>query len=243
MTNILQDSGERIIPPQEGEVSVVFEHHKFTYDVTSKHIFNKDVLDVGCGTGYGAAILANHARTVTGIDYHIPALEYCKNIYSANNIAYSGMEAVSLAFKDDCFDIATSFQVIEHISDVRKFLKELKRVVKPGGLIFISTPNVSDKAKKSSNNSFHVNEMSYYDLNELLTSEFNSFKIEGQTYSSGGVLKTMIRKLPLYNWGAMLKRNSKFKKYVSQILGLTSYTSTIKGAATSMDLYAICNNN
>ena len=243
MTNILQDSGERMIPPQEGEISVVFEHHKFTYDVTAERCADKDVLDVGCGTGYGADILANHARTVTGIDYHIPALKYSEKSYSAENTAYSGMEAVSLAFKDDCFDIATSFQVIEHISDVHKFLKELKRVVKPGGLIFISTPNVSDKAKKSSNNSFHVNEMSYYDLKQLLTSEFNSFEIEGQTYSSGGVLKTMIRKLPLYNWGAMLKRNNKFKKYVSKILGLTSYTSTIKGAATSMDLYAICNNN
>jgi len=243
MTNILQDTGERMIPPQEDELSVVFEHHKFTYDVTSKHIVNKDVLDVGCGTGYGVSILANHARTVTGIDYHLPALKYCKNIYSASNIVYSGMEVLSLAFKDDSFDIATSFQVIEHISDVHKFLRELKRVVKPGGLIFISTPNVADKAKNGSNNRFHVNEMNYFDLNELLSTEFNSFEIEGQNYSSRGLVKTMVRKLPLYSWGTILRRNSKLKKYASKMLGLTSYASSTDGAEKSMDLYAICKNN
>ena len=85
--------------------------------------------------------------------------------------------------------------------------------------------------------------MNYYELNELLSSEFNSFEIEGQTYRSGGWIKSMIRKLPLYSWGALLRRDNKIKKYVSKILGLTCYTSSTDGAEKSMDLYAICKNN
>ena len=239
----LEDTGERMIPPKEGELSVVYEHHKYAYEETLQYVADKMVLDVGCGTGYGVKICSETAKYVVGMDYNISAIKYCNDNFALGNNSFLNSNALLLPFRTQSFDIAITFQVIEHISDSKKFIDELKRVVKPSGLIIISTPNVADSVKGNIGNPFHINEMGYDDLADLLRKSFESFNIFGHTYKSQGTLMNLIRKLPLYKLGAKFRRSNIVKKQVSKTLGMTKFRTVQENVKNSMDLYAVCINN
>lgn len=242
MANKLEDTGERMIPPQERELSVVYEHHKYAYDETLQYVTDKTVLDVGCGTGYGVKICSETAKFVVGLDYDLSAVKYCNDNFATDNNSFLNSNALFLSIGTDVFDIAITFQVIEHISDPLKFINELKRVVKPSGLIIISTPNVADSIKGKYGNPFHINEMGYRDLDDLLRKSFEFFEIFGHTYKSQSTLMKMIRKLPLYKIGAKFKRSSIIKREVSSFLGMTEFRTVRDNIENSMDLYAVCKN-
>ena len=242
MANKLEDTGERMIPPQERELSVVYEHHKYAYEETLQYVTDKTVLDVGCGTGYGVKICSETAKFVVGLDYDLSAVEYCNDNFATDNNSFLNSNALILSIGTDVFDIAIAFQVIEHISDSLKFINELKRVVKPSGLIIISTPNVADSIKGKYGNPFHINEMGYHDLDNLLRKSFEFFEIFGHTYKSQGTLMKMLRKLPLFKIGAKFKRSSIIKKEVSSFLGMTEFRTVRDNIENSMDLYAVCKN-
>jgi 2-polyprenyl-3-methyl-5-hydroxy-6-metoxy-1,4-benzoquinol methylase len=152
------------------------------------------------------------------------------------------MNAMTLGF-NCCFDVAVSFQVIEHMPDVHDFIKQIKQIVKPGGRIFISTPNVPRAKQPHHGNPFHQNEMDYYLFRELMSEEFSSFKILGVVYTSDNPVRSVIQKLPFYRWGVLLKRSSKIKKLANRALDLTSFRVTETNLGKSLDLLAICQNN
>ena len=241
-SNILEDTGERIIPPKKGELSVVFEHHKYAYEETLPYVKDKIILDVGCGTGYGVNICSEYAKFVVGLDYDLSAIKYCNENFVIENNSFLNSNALLLSIRDNSIDLAITFQVIEHIADAVKFINELRRVVKPSGLIIISTPNVTGPEKGKGKNRFHINEMNYSSLTNLLTKSFDSFEIFGHTYKSQSSLMRLIRKMPLYTIGARFRRSSVIKKQVSKSLGMTKFKTVKNNVENSMDLYAVCKN-
>jgi len=231
-----------MIPPENGELSVVYEHHKYAYEETLKYVADKFVLDVGCGTGYGVKICSETAEFVVGLDYNLSAIKYCNDNFATENNSFVTSNALLLSIRSDSFDIAITFQVIEHISDSINFINELKRVVKPSGLIIISTPNVTDSEKMKDGNPFHINKMGYDDLTDLLRKSFESFEIFGHTYDSQGTFIKLIRKLPLYKIGSGFRRSSMIKRQVSESLGMTKFKTVQDNVKNAMDLYAVCKN-
>ena len=97
------------------------------------------ILDVGCGTGLNASFLAAAGHTIVGVDVSPVAIDR----FRANGFEgfVADIETQNLAVKDDSFDIVYASEVIEHCVDTRAFLEELFRVLKPGGTLFLSTPN------------------------------------------------------------------------------------------------------
>lgn len=243
MKALLQDTGERIIPPKEGEVSFVYERHKFTYFFATQYVENKQVLDVGCGTGYGCKILAEKAYFVYGIDYNFDALKYCREFFSAPNICYSQMDSNCLSFGKSSFDVEVTFQVIEHMSDVNAFLRELKRVVKPGGYIIISTPNRPKPLRSKSVNPFHENEMDFEDFQDLMETHFTIFQVFNVQYDSNNWFRTIVQGLPIYKLGIHLKRKSPVKKIANRMLNLSKFKVTEKNCESAMDFLAVCDNS
>jgi len=200
------------------------------------------VVDVGCGTGYGCKLLAEKAEIVYGIDRDAEAISYCQKHYSAPNIKYFRMDAAPLGL-DRQFDIVVTFQVIEHLVNPHGFIQELKRIVKSGGTIFISTPNVATPSLGKDGNPFHLNEMSYTQFRELLGKSFSSFEIVGIDYASSKKLRSILAKMPFYRWGGLLKRSSGLKKMAGRALGLNSFRiiqTNIEQEAG--DLLAVCHN-
>lgn len=237
------DSGERIIPVAEGEISFVFSRHRFAYEYIRQFVANKTVIDVGCGTGYGCKILAHTAQIVYGIDYSVEAIEYCKQHFSSSNIKYlcTNIDSFNLEMR---FDVAVSFQVIEHIPDVKNFIDQLINIVKPGGMIFISTPNVRKSAEGKDKNPFHTTEMNYTQFQDLIKNKFSGFDILGVVPASSNVLRDIVGKLHIYKWGKILKRKSKLKKAADRILKLTYFKiSKSNLEKTANDFLAICRND
>lgn len=96
----------------------------------------REILDVGCGTGYNLTFLERYGRT-HGVDMSSEALSFCRK---------RGVERVTLhkaedlPYESQSFDLLTAFDVLEHIEDDRAALLEFKRLLKPDGQMLIYTP-------------------------------------------------------------------------------------------------------
>lgn len=161
--------------------------HAFAYYQASKLCLNKNVLDYGCNAGHGSEILSRRATKVTGVDVSTSAIETAKKITKVENLKFRLVDGKALPFKDNEYDIVVSCQVVEHIVDVDKYLEELKRVLKPDGVLFITTPNVVLRLDAGMEpwNRFHVREYNYSDLDGLLNKHFMSVSILGLFAESG----------------------------------------------------------
>jgi ubiquinone/menaquinone biosynthesis C-methylase UbiE len=91
------------------------------------------------------------------------------------------MNSTELSFGDESFDVVTSFQVIEHIEDTDKFLRQMTRVLRKQGTALISTPNKQTYSPYSigPENPFHVREFYKNEFEELLKKYFNEVEIRG----------------------------------------------------------------
>jgi len=133
------------------------------------------LLEVGCGTGRGLEILVNAADHYTGIDkYESLTSELQKKYPQADFNAMVIPPFKGIA--DDSFDVVVSFQVIEHIQDDTAFLKEIHRVLKPGGKAIISTPN---KKMTLTRNPWHIREYFADELKMLCESIFSAVEANG----------------------------------------------------------------
>ena len=95
------------------------------------------ILDAGCGTGNNLRHLSSRGRTV-GVDLSQEALRFCQS----RGVTVAGGSLLSLPFADQTFDLVTSFDVLYHrwVTDDRAALRELVRVLKPEGLLFVRVP-------------------------------------------------------------------------------------------------------
>ncbi len=238
----LRDTGERMIPTNDGELSYVFARHKFAYEVAREYAVSKRVLDIGCGTGYGCKILSGVALSVVGIDYSLEAIAFCNAKFPSPNVSFIHTDILNLRVQQE-FDTAISFQVIEHMADLDLFLDKMKAAVQKGGAILITTPNVREPTSDADANPFHVNEMNYASFHELLSRHFPSFDLLGIGYASSNRLRTFVQRTPLYRLGKMFGRKSPIKKLANTTMNLTDF-QVLKSdiSRDAIDLFAVCTN-
>ncbi|KKQ74273.1 MAG: Glycosyltransferase, group 2 family protein [Candidatus Woesebacteria bacterium GW2011_GWB1_38_5b] len=156
--------------PQYNSGQLMYFEHIVRYLFASQFVKTKQVLDVACGSGYGASILLHYgAKKVVGIDHSKDTINHAKKYYQEPGIAFLKAEAHSLPFDDGFFDIVTTFETIEHLKSQEKFLIEIKRVLKKEGLLILSTPNGLVYKK---GNPFHKKEFSPKELSKLLSKHF-----------------------------------------------------------------------
>lgn len=218
----LFDDGERMLPTGENEISFVFSRHKFAYQFAQNYAADKTVIDIGCGSGYGSQILAEKAESVLGIDYHAAAIDYCRQNFHSPNLRFEQKDISTIDAENE-FDAAICFQAIEHFDDPDHFLFQLEKLIRPGGTILISTPNVKRAFNGPLKNPFHINEMNYQQFNSLLQKHFSSFELLGVGYAAKNKMRDFLGKLPFYQWGKYLKRKSKIKKLANKALAMTSF--------------------
>lgn len=137
------------------------------------------VLDVACGTGYGAALLSERCET-TGIDNSPEAVRHARSSVPSARFLLHGLPSIPLP--DASFDAVVSFETVEHIPDDRAFLTEVRRVLRPDGLLLLSTPNKDVTSPDGPPaNPFHVREYLIHDLTRLVTgSGFQEVEVFGQ---------------------------------------------------------------
>jgi ubiquinone biosynthesis O-methyltransferase len=104
---------------------------------------NKAVLDLGCGGGFMSEALSKRGASVTGIDPSIAAIEAAQRHANANGlpIKYRVGGGESLGLADATFDVVVCVDVLEHVSDLDRVLREIRRVLRPGGVFLFDTIN------------------------------------------------------------------------------------------------------
>jgi ubiquinone/menaquinone biosynthesis C-methylase UbiE len=162
---------ERVNPDFE---DANFVNHRKVYQFISQWVSGKTVLDVGCGTGYGSALLAEQAKHVTGIDYSNSAIRFAKRRYRKPD--FIEMNAQDLRFPDALFDFVFSSENFEHLPDQAAHLREVRRVLRKGGICFIATPNPEAFAGQATS-PWHTKENNYEELADLFRPVFDEFVI------------------------------------------------------------------
>lgn len=167
---------------------LLVNEHWLRYKYIREHLRTEKVLDIACGSGYGSYYLSlNSDLEVIGADVSSDSIAKAKKNYQKDNLKFQVANALSLPFKDHSFDAVVSLETIEHfnVSDQKLYLRELKRVLKPKGKLWLSTPN-SEASKHK--NPWHLKELNFSELQELLAKNFKNYKILKQ----GTALATII---------------------------------------------------
>jgi SAM-dependent methyltransferase len=160
-------TGERTVPGI-AEENYWFRRHEVVYRRLLDHCRDRDVLEAGCGEGYGADLIAGVARSVVGLDYDASAVAHVRARYPRVDMRQGNLAELPLA--DASVDVVVNFQVIEHLWDQGRFVAECARVLRPGGVLLMSTPNriTFSPGRDTPVNPFHTRELNGDELVELL---------------------------------------------------------------------------
>lgn len=185
MQTLPKNTSERVIEEHyqlTRESYLIYLMHVATYNYALKYTSGKTVLDFGCGTGYGTAIIADNCASICGVDISDEAVAYSNDKYRRDNLAFQTIRKIEdapLPFGDASFDVVLSFQVIEHIPDTLTYLEEILRVLKPGGTFIAATPDRHTRLLPLQRpwNKFHVHEYSDKELVGLVSRYFRDVQI------------------------------------------------------------------
>ncbi|BBZ14696.1 class I SAM-dependent methyltransferase [Mycobacterium branderi] len=176
---VLTLTGERTIPGLDVE-NYWFRRHEVVYERLAPHCAGRDVLEAGCGEGYGADLIAGVARRVIAVDYDEPTVAHVRARYPRVKVEHGNLSQLPLP--DASVDVVVNFQVIEHLWDQAQFVAECARVLRPSGLLMVSTPNriTFSPGRDTPINPFHTRELNADELTGLLVDAgFGSVSLSG----------------------------------------------------------------
>ena len=185
---MLEFTGERVVPGV-ADPDLLNEHRaRYRFAAHYVRCFGPQavVLDAGCGSGYGTAEFATVAASVTAFDISEEAVKAAREQYARTGVRWLRAGCESLPFADGSFDLVVAFEVIEHLERWRELLSEAKRVLKPSGVLLVSTPNKAYYAESRADagpNPFHVHEFNYGEFCSALAEVFPHTSLWTQNHS------------------------------------------------------------
>ena len=173
-------TGERTLPDVPEE-NYWFRRHLVVYRWIGERCRGKRIVDMACGEGYGAAVLAAGAAEVVGVDANPEAFEHARLRYHAPNLRFE--RALVEQFDDDApYDAIVFLQTIEHVEDPSGLLARFRSLLAPGGVVYVTTPNrltLAPPGAERSDNPWHVREYTPEEFAALIRPEFESVELRG----------------------------------------------------------------
>jgi len=182
----LEWTGERYLPEQGGETGL---EHAHRYLLARDMAAGRAVLDVACGEGYGSAMLASVARSVVGVDIDERSVAHARARYGRTNLEFRTGRADRIPLPDASIDLVVSFETIEHHDAHEAMMAECRRVLRPGGIICISSPDRYEYSERpGTSNPYHVRELTKVEFEKLLQRHFRHVRLFGQRVRYGSFI-------------------------------------------------------
>jgi 2-polyprenyl-3-methyl-5-hydroxy-6-metoxy-1,4-benzoquinol methylase len=235
-------TGERTLPDVPEE-NYWFRRHLVVYQWIAARVAGMRVLDMACGEGYGADVLARAAASVVGVDANPEAHEHARLRYRRANLRF--VRDLVETFSDRA-DAVVFLQTIEHLEDPRGALEHFRSLVGPHGVVFLSTPNVLTLAPRGatrSGNPWHVHEYRAAEFEQLCRACFPSVEIRGLFHAR----KLRAHELALRaGWDALHPRlglSRRFYDWFTPAIAVSDFALRAAGDAEldrALDFVAVC---
>jgi SAM-dependent methyltransferase len=171
-------TGERTLPDVPEE-NYWYQRHLVVYEWIARRVAGLEVVDMACGEGYGSDVLSKRAARVTGVDANPEAHEHARLRYRRGNLQFK--RDMVETYSQPC-DAIVFLQTIEHVQDPQAVLEHLRSLLRPGGVAYVSTPNVltlAPKGAERSGNPWHVKEYRADEFRALCQSVFGAVELHG----------------------------------------------------------------
>jgi 2-polyprenyl-3-methyl-5-hydroxy-6-metoxy-1,4-benzoquinol methylase len=234
-------TGERTLPDVPAE-NYWYRRHLAVYEWIGARVLGAGVLDMACGEGYGSAVLARGARSVLGVDANPEAFEHARLRYSSDNLRFE-RGLVETHGEAGAFDAVVFLQTIEHVHDPVAVLRHFRGLLAPGGVVYVSTPNLLTLAPpgaKKSGNPWHLKEYRAHEFDALCRTVFGQVELLGLSHAR----KLRVHELALRaGWDAVharLRLTAPFYDRFTPAISARDFRLRPYGLDGALDFVAVC---
>jgi len=232
-------TGERTLPDVPEE-NYWFRRHLVVYEWIAERLQGRGVVDMACGEGYGSGVLARRAANVVGVDANPEAHEHARLRYQRPNLRFE--RGLVETFSEPC-DALVFLQTIEHVQDPGAILEHFKSMLAPGGVAYVSTPNLLTLAPpgaEKSDNPWHVKEYRAEEFRALCEAHFGRVEMLGLFHARKLRAHELAIKL---GWDSVHKRLGLTKPFYDRFTPAISSSDFVlkdKHLDAALDFLAIC---
>jgi 2-polyprenyl-3-methyl-5-hydroxy-6-metoxy-1,4-benzoquinol methylase len=232
-------TGERTLPDVPEE-NYWYRRHLAVYEWIARRVAGLRVVDMACGEGYGSAALARSAASVVGVDANPEAHEHARLRYVRPNLRYEC--GLVESFSESC-DAVVFLQTIEHVQDAGAILARFKSILTPGGVAYVSTPNVLTLAPpgaEKSDNPWHVREYRAGEFRALCEAHFEQIELLGLFHARKLRAHELALRLGWDRAHRALRLTGPFYERFTPAISAEDFSLRGTGLDSALDFLAIC---
>jgi len=232
-------TGERTLPDVPEE-NYWFRRHLAVYEWIAARVAGRRVVDMACGEGYGSDVLAASAASVVGVDANPEAHEHARLRYVRPNLRFE--RDLVESFAEPC-DAVVFLQTIEHVQDPGAILEHFKSMLAPGGVAYVSTPNLLTLAPpgaEKSDNPWHVKEYRAPEFQALCEAHFPQVELLGLFHARKLRAHEIAIKLGWDRVHKALGLTDRFYRWFTPAISSSDFSLKSTNLDTALDFIAVC---
>jgi SAM-dependent methyltransferase len=232
-------TGERTLPDVPEE-NYWYRRHLVVYQWIGARTIGERVVDMACGEGYGSEVLSRGAAAVVGVDANPEAHEHARLRYVRQNLRFE--RDLVESFSEEC-DAVVFLQTIEHVQNPGEILEHFKAMLAPGGVVYVTTPNLLTLAPpgaEKSENPWHVKEYRAEEFRALCEAHFGQVELLGLFHARKLRAHELALKL---GWDAVHKRLGLTKPFYDRFtpaIAASDFALRPGDLDRALDFLAVC---